>query len=554
MVQLIRSRAVVAGLLLGALALSIPWNASRAANADEGDSTYYYNRGRRIAIRSSATRVALRVPERAKTSDLAARLAAAPGVVAARDVRAGGLVEVTVAQAKARPAEVDELAAEVGAEVLPVFVEGARERDESTLFVTDELLVQFKPDVSESEVASWIGSAGLEIVESLRYAPNGYKLRVPEAGGATDALTAANELFETGACLFAHPNFLAHRSVRYVPNDPQFANQWHLNNKGQGGGKKKADVRAKKAWDTTQGSPDISIAVADTGIDFEHEDFAVTIDGVPKVHDPRDVVHGDDDPSPKPSDAEGSHGTAASGVAVAAADDGRNTAGIAPRCRFIPIQLYAESTFTPNSTEADAFTWAADHGADVMSNSWGPDFADTPLPDATRAAIDYATTTGREGKGVVIFFAAGNESMDIIHDNYSNYEGVIAVAASTNKDKRAAYSNFGERISVCAPSSGGTLGVVTTDVTGARGYSSGNFTTSFGGTSSSAPLVAGVAALVLSVDPSLTWQEVKALLEQTADQIDKKNGDYDASGHSPLYGFGRVNAAKAVQRASRGRS
>ena len=87
--------------------------------------------------------------------------------------------------------------------------------------------------------------------------------------------------------------------------------------------------------------------------------------------------------------------SASSSVAVAAANNGLDTASIAPNCRLMPIQLYAESTFTPNATEADAFTWAADHGADVMSNSWGPDNADTPLPDATLDSGDGQPKLGR---------------------------------------------------------------------------------------------------------------------------------------------------------------
>ncbi len=182
-----------------------------------------------------------------------------------------------------------------------------------------------------------------------------------------------------------------------------------------------------------------------------------------------------------------------------------------------------------------------------MSNSWGPDNDDTPLPDATRAAIDYATTHGRGGKGTVIFFAAGNSADDTVHDNYVSYSGVVAVAASNNFDERSSYSRFGAAIAVSAPSNGGSLGITTTDVTGQAGYSSQNYTNSFGGTSSACPLAAGVAALVLSVNPNLTWSEVRDVLEHSADKIDTANGEYDGSGRSIFYGFGRVNARAAVQ-------
>ncbi len=517
-----------------------------APYAESGE--YYYNAGRRVAIVRSPTRVAVRVGAAASKEPVVARLAAVEGVVAVRDVKAGGIVEVTLADgaAKAPGAGLTELAREVGGDLLPVYYEPGAERDASTLFIADDMLVRFNPGVTRAEIDAVVATAGVEIVEPLRYAPNGFKLRVVASDLGQNAVTAANAIFETGLCEWAHPNFLAHRSPRFAPNDPQYPNQWHLNNTGAGGGTSRADVRAEQAWEITQGSPDISIAVADTGIDFQHEDFNdPTDDGRPKVHDPRDVVHGDDDPSPKPSDANGAHGTSAAGVAVAEFENNYATAGIAPKCRFVPIQLYAESTFTPNATEADAFTWAADH-ADIMSNSWGPDNDDTPLPDATRAAIDYATTTGRGGKGTVIFFAAGNSADDTVHDNYVSYPSVVCVAASTNLDVRAGYSRFGDALSVSAPSSGGTLSITTTDVTGGGGYSAEDFTSTFGGTSSACPLAAGIGALVLSVSPDLTWQQVKAVIEATADKIDTANGQYDAFGHSRMYGYGRVNAFKAL--------
>jgi subtilisin family serine protease len=529
----------VLSLLLTAL-ISLP---IVTAAQVEPSGEYYYNAGRRISVVRSATRLAMLAGDASRVAPLA-------GVAKVRDLKVGGLAELTLstAAAKAPPADLATAVEAAGGTLLPVFYEPGTERDASTLFITDELLVRFRADLSAAAVDAMAARYGAEVVEPLGYAPNGFKLRVAASGLDRNAVTVANALFESGACVWAHPNFLASRTPRLVPNDPQYPNQWHLANTGQSSGTAGADVKAEAAWEITQGSADVSIAVADTGIDYQHADFNVpTDDGLPKVHSPRDVVHGDDDPSPQPADANIAHGTAAAGVAVAEFNNNLGTAGIAPKCRFIPIQLYAESTFTPNSTEADAFTWAADHGAAVMSNSWGPDNDDPPLPDATRAAIDYATTTGRGGLGMVIFFAAGNSNDDTVHDNYVSYPGVVAVAASTNFDMRAGYSRFGQAISIAAPSNGGSLGITTTDVTGDGGYSTGDFTNAFGGTSSACPLAAGVGALVLSVAPDLTWKEVKSVLEQTADKIDPSGGDYDATGRSDLYGYGRVNALRAVE-------
>ncbi|HQR38238.1 MAG TPA: S8 family serine peptidase [Blastocatellia bacterium] len=514
---------------------------------------YYYNAGGRGPIVRSTTRAAVRIGSQVDKTSLVGRLATQTGVVSVRDIRAGGLLEVTLApSAKSEAnaaATVRAMVTPQEAAVMPVFFEPGVERDASTLFLADDLLVQFGPAVARDTIEELSSRLGADIVEPLGYAPNGFRLRVTQVTEGHDALTVANALFETGLCRFAHPNFLASRSLRAIPNDPQFANQWHLLNTGQGSGSRGADVKATEAWDITLGDPSVTVAVADTGIDYHHGDFDVTIDGVAKVTSPRDVVHGDNDPFPGPGDENIAHGTAAAGVAVAAADNSYATTGVAPNCRLMPIQLYAESTFTPNATEADAFLWAADHGAAVMSNSWGPDNDDTPLPDATRVAIDYATSTGRNGKGMVIFFAAGNSNDDTVHDNYVSYPGVVAVAASTNFDTRAGYSRFGRAVAIAAPSNGGSLAITTTDLTGPNGYSSGDYTSNFGGTSSACPLAAGVAALVLSVNPDLTWEEVRDVLEDTADKIDPGGGGYDVDGHSLQYGFGRVNARAAVERA-----
>ena len=135
-----------------------------------------------------------------------------------------------------------------------------------------------------------------------------------------------------------------------------------------------------------------------------------------------------------------------------------------------------------------------------------------------------------------------------------------AVAACNDRSERSAYSDFGASVWCAFPSSHGrpslTPGIWTTDRSGAEGYNTGNpadgdaagnYTNSFGGTSSACPGAAGVAALVLSRNAGLRWDEVRTILRDSCDRIDQANGNYDAaSGHSPLYGYGRLNAKKAV--------
>jgi len=270
--------------------------------------------------------------------------------------------------------------------------------------------------------------------------------------------------------------------------------------------------------------------------------------------------------NPRPGNRN-NHGTACAGVACA---NGRfGASGVAPGARLMPIRLASD---LGSQAEADAFVWAAQNGADVISCSWGPpdgDWTDpddplhnlvVPLPDSTRLAMDFAVNNGRNGKGCVILFAAGNGNESVSNDGYASYEKVIAVAACNDMGQKSAYSDFGDAVWCTFPSSHGepskTPGIWTTDRSGTLGYNfghpalgdqAGHYTNGFGGTSSACPGVAGVAALILARNPNLRWDQVRDILKSCCDKIDASGGSYDADGHSPFYGYGRVNAKKAVE-------
>jgi subtilisin family serine protease len=320
-----------------------------------------------------------------------------------------------------------------------------------------------------------------------------------------------------------------------------------------------AHARVEAAWALTRGAG-VTVAVIDDGVDIDHEEFRRR----DKVVAPRDASRGTSDPRPGPDDP---HGTCCAGVAVAAGRFGAS--GVAPAARLMPVRMVSD---LGSQEEADAFQWAADHGAGVISNSWGPvdgpwwdptsplHDRTVPLPDSTRLAIDYALTRGRGGRGCVITWAAGNGNEPVERDGYASYPPVIAVAACNDRSRKSAYSDFGAAVWCAFPSSHGqpsrTPGIFTTDRTGAPGYNpgqaslgdaDGDYTNDFGGTSSACPGVAGVAALILSRNPALRHDEVKDVIRRACDPIDRAHGRYDARGHSPFYGYGRVNARRAVE-------
>jgi hypothetical protein len=273
-------------------------------------------------------------------------------------------------------------------------------------------------------------------------------------------------------------------------------------------------------------------------------------------------------PDPSPKFQDDNHGTACAGIACAAGlQDGAS--GTAPEANLLPIRLRSG---LGSMAEANAFVWAADHGADVISCSWGPTDGQwwnpddpthrrhTPLPDSTRLAMEYALKKGRNGKGCVILFAAGNGNEDTANDGYAGFPDVIAVAACNDTGRRSVYSDYGKNIWASFPSGDFgwkpfqhpapiSEGLRTTDRISSEGYEPGNYVNSFGGTSGACPGMAGVTALMLAVNPDLTPPEVKDLIRQSCTRIDEHGGEYDERGHSIWYGYGRINAGLAVENA-----
>lgn len=422
----------------------------------------------------------------------------------------------------------------------------------SAVIPTGTMTIQFISDVSQADREKIFGEFGLEVLEDLDYLSHGYTVRLTNAS-KKNPLKIAGDLQQRKEIKTAEPDLSFQIAFHHEPADTLYRDQWHLKNRGDKIGLVEgADVKAEEAWEYTKGSRDIIVCVMDDGFDLDHPDFNVP----GKIVAPRDFGQEDFDPNPFYEDD--NHGTSCAGVAIAE-ENGSGVVGLAPGCAFMPVRT---SNRLSDQAVTSLFQYAIDHNADVISCSWSAAAWNFPLSTKIHAIIHKAATQGRRnGKGCVILFAAGNENRPLdgfTEDGQPSVQGfaihpdVIAVGASNSRDERSSYSNYGLQLTVCAPSNGYPgRGIVTTDRSGLKGYSSSDYTYDFGGTSSSTPLAAGLAALILSVNPDLTSMEVRNIMTETANEIAPDNGRYE-NGHSQFYGYGRINAHRAVAIAAGG--
>ena len=424
---------------------------------------------------------------------------------------------------------------------------------------TENLFVKFSDGKDRDQCLDVLREASLTVKRELPYAANAYFVAAPEGTGQR-VFEIASELLRRDDVEYCHPELVRPLGRRAISSQ-----QWHLKATTVDNQWVNESANVEAAHTITEGEG-VTIAVIDTGIDIDHEEFS----GPRKVVAPRDTTA--NDANPRPSRRTEKHGTACAGVACASGRFGAS--GVAPRAKLMPIRMISQ---LGSQAEAEAFYWAAENGADVISCSWGPadgywkDGKDpihdmqVPLPDSTRLAIDYAVTNGRGGLGCVVFFAAGNGNESVDNDGYASYDRVLAVAACNDRGRRSVYSDYGEAVFCAFPSNDLpwpekdrpaplTPGIWTTDRTGRAGYSDDDYTNSFGGTSSACPGAAGVAALVLSSNESLRWDAVRDLMRRSCDRIDPERGEYDEKGHSHLYGYGRLNAEKAARSAGGGQA
>ena len=453
-----------------------------------------------------------------------------------------------------------------------------------TVAIIPEIVVRVKPGTEIEQIQTICETAGCKIIKRMEFTEQEYLIEVLgiDAAAVFDALEKLNEIsfVEWAAPNTAFQPKLDDQAVAddsasgirlqdttagqdanipgVFPNDEYFPLQWHLHNTGQSGGTPGADIRAPEAWEITTGDPNIVVAIQDCGVDSNHPDLADNLVGGYDFYD------NDDQPDPALDHWGNAHGTCCGGLIAAKGNNGIGVTGVTWNCKIMPIRIwwrYDDGT-TYWITEADtatAFRWTANKGADVLSNSWT--FGTTPTSIFQSAIADITRTggIGRGGKGCIVLFCAGNDSGPLPYPD--RYPEVISVGATDHNDVQCYYSNYGPELDLVAPSSagvgesqltsaGGRGWLWTTDIYGPEGYNSrpgypyaevldyGLFQ----GTSGACPIAAGVAALILSVDPNLTNLEVQRILYRSAHDLGEPGWDR-------YYGWGRVDARAAVEMA-----
>ena len=348
-------------------------------------------------------------------------------------------------------------------------------------------------------------------------------------------------------------------SSRYEPNDFYYESedQWYLDNNGQNNGTQGVDLNIINAWSKVTGNG-IVIGVVDDGVDYNNPDLSSNF----LNSESYDYCDDDSDVMPSDSDGDGDvdwHGTAVSGIAASKGDNEIGIAGVAYNSSIIGIRLLGEEDCETDDLGADSLSHRLDL-VDIYVNSWGPDDDGDILEGMgtlTLAAVEAGISQGRGGLGSIYVWANGNGLANRDNSNkdgYANSRYTIAVGAVNWKGEQTTYSEPGSNLLVSALSNGQDLdtqsSVLTTDVSGIEGNDTSDYTLSMEGTSSAAPMVSGVIALMLEANPNLTWRDVQHILVETSRKIDSNHIGWflteSDNWYNHAYGYGLVDATASV--------
>ena len=415
--------------------------------------------------------------------------------------------------------------------------------------ISDKVSIKFNDGVSQSAIQTFINSHNLQLL-SVTF-NTWYDFIIPSG---SQYFTLVNQLKQNSiddkleVPVFAKPSA--------TPNDPDYSLQVYLNQASD------IDIDAAEAWDIATGDPSVVIAIIDSGTDWEHVDLGPGTDGYQNIwlndleddwSDPNDPTSGDgidndnngyiddwkgydfystnqvrdNDARPAINDFHGSH---VAGLAAAKTNNNRGVSGVAggwnsPGARIMCLRVGDDSKFGTVDID-NAIEYAAMNGAKIINLSF---------KSPNIGPISFAINRAIEDYNCIIFASAGNTGLSTV-EHPAAYPNVIAVGATSANDDRINFSNYGDNTSISAP------GYYIRSLYPNNGY--GNQA----GTSSSCPVASGVAALLLSVNPCIEWEEMENILQQTAEKVGGHNYNWnvDKPGHSRELGYGRINAKDAV--------
>jgi hypothetical protein len=356
------------------------------------------------------------------------------------------------------------------------------------LFIEDELLIQFRIDTPNDKADEALNAHGAAVVDEIQ------QIRVKRIKVPAHVLETVREALSHNPHVeFVENNFMAEPST--TPNDSYYPSQWHL-----------PKINAPSGWDITTGSESAPIAIIDSGVDPSHPDLAIKLiagyNFVLNNTDTHDVL---------------GHGTAVAGTAAAITNNVTGVAGLACDNSIMPLVVLDSNSYASYYNIARAITYAVERGVKVLNISIGGASSSSTLQSGT----DYAWN-----KGALIFASAMNYNTSTPYYPAA-CPNVVAVAATTSSDTKASFSNYGTWVDIAAPGDY----IYTTKNGGTYSY--------WSGTSFASPLTAGLAALIWSVNPSLTNAQVYDILTQNTD-------DLGTLGFDQYFGYGRINALKSL--------
>ena len=411
-------------------------------------------------------------------------------------------------------------------------VSSAKATKNQAKYEPDQILVKYKPGVSEAAKEKLHKKHGSTRIKSLKPL-NVHHLKLKK-GLSVEA--AIKQYQADPNVAYAEPDYIV-TAAAITPNDPYYGSSgsWGQAYQDMWGLHK---IRSGEAWETTQGSSDVIVAVSDTGLDLSHPDIQANLWTNPSESSYNGI---DDDNNSfvddrhgwnfaygnnNPSDDHG-HGTHVSGTIAAATNNGIGVSGISWNAKIMALKFLNNGGSGSTANGAASIIYATDNGAKIVNCSWGSTSRSQTLEDA----INYAFS-----RGVVVVAAAGNSDSDAGWYFPAGYDNVITVAATGQNDAKASFSNYGRSVEVSAPGveilslrAGSTdMYLDGSHVVGTKYYRAS-------GTSMAAPHISGLAALLLSQNPAWSNVQVMAQIVGSTDPI----GD-------PDLGSGRINALSAL--------